>query len=43
LAHLLGTTPETLSRKLRSFEDEGLIARNRRTLRILNQDALEDM
>jgi CRP/FNR family transcriptional regulator len=43
LAHLLGTTPETLSRKLKSFEDDGYIARNRRTLRILNQEELEDM
>ncbi|MCI1984702.1 MAG: Crp/Fnr family transcriptional regulator [Bifidobacteriaceae bacterium] len=43
LAHLLGTTPETLSRKLKSFEESGLIARSRRTIRVLNQDELEDV
>lgn len=43
LAHLLGTTPETLSRKLAAFEKEGLIVRNRRTVRILDEDGLEDM
>jgi CRP/FNR family transcriptional regulator len=43
LAHLLGTTPETLSRKLALFEKDGLIARSRRTIKILDQDALEDV
>lgn len=43
LAHLLGTTPETLSRKLRAFEDEGFIARQRRSIRVLDHDGLEDM
>lgn len=43
LAHLLGTTPETLSRKLRAFENDGLIARSRRSIKILDHDSLEDM
>lgn len=43
LAHLLGTTPETLSRKLKVLEDDGLIARRRREIQILNQDELEDI
>lgn len=43
LAHLLGTTPETVSRKLKAFEDAGLIARQRREIQILRRDDLEDI
>jgi CRP-like cAMP-binding protein len=40
LASLLGTTPETLSRKLAMFEDSGAIAVNRNHLTILNPELL---
>lgn len=43
LAHLLGTTPETLSRTLKSFENKNLIARNRRIIHIRDQAELEDL
>lgn len=43
VAHLLGTTPESVSRKLRSFEDRGLIVRKRREIRILKRKKLEDI
>lgn len=41
LASYLGTTPETISRKLAKFEDEGWIVQmGQRTIRILDLDAL---
>lgn len=43
LATMLGTTPESISRKLKEFEAAGLIARQRRDVRILNSDGLEDI
>ena len=43
LARLLGTTPETLSRTLKSLESNRLIARRRREIMIVNADALEDI
>lgn len=43
LASYLGTTPETLSRKLRLLEEEGYIARRRRDILIRDPDRLEDI
>ena len=41
LASYLGTTPETISRKLSSLEDEGYIKQlPRRRIRILDLDGL---
>lgn len=42
LAAYLGTTAETLSRKLRNFEDEGVIRRKGRHVEILDRKDLED-
>ncbi|MGN0070843.1 MAG: Crp/Fnr family transcriptional regulator [Atopobiaceae bacterium] len=39
----LGTTPETLSRKFRYLEDQGLIERKGRTVTILDEDGLLDI
>ncbi|EST89880.1 CRP/FNR family transcriptional regulator, anaerobic regulatory protein [Vagococcus lutrae LBD1] len=43
LATFIGTTQETLSRKFRLLEDDGLIIRNNRTITIIDSDALEDL
>lgn len=43
IAKYLGTTPETLSRKFRQLEDDGLIARSGRKVTILDADALLDI
>lgn len=43
LATFIGTTQETLSRKFRLLEDDGLIIRNNRSITIINIDALEDL
>ena len=43
LASLLGTTPETLSRKFRYLEDRRIIARKRRDVVILSSQQLEEM
>lgn len=40
MAQLIGTTPETLSRTLHAFADEGIVALDRRTIRILDRQAL---
>ena len=41
LASFLGTTPETISRKLAKFEDQGWILQyDQRAIRIMNMDAL---
>ncbi|WP_413476874.1 Crp/Fnr family transcriptional regulator [Latilactobacillus fuchuensis] len=42
LATFIGTTPETLSRKLKKLEEAGLIERQGRAIRILNSENLED-
>lgn len=42
LATYLGTTPETLSRKMKDLEDRQLIQRNKLKITILNSDELED-
>lgn len=43
VAQYLGTTPETLSRKLKYLETAGLIQRSGRRIKILDVDALEDV
>ncbi|MGX7204593.1 Crp/Fnr family transcriptional regulator [Enterococcus pingfangensis] len=43
LALFLGTTPETLSRKLKLLESKQLISRKKRTIILLDQDGLEDL
>ena len=43
LALFLGTTPETLSRKLKRFEEKLWIRRNKRTVWLLDQDQLADL
>lgn len=43
LARYLGTTPETLSRKFRQLEEDGLIARSGRKVTILDSDTLLDL
>ncbi|KRM72908.1 Crp/Fnr family transcriptional regulator [Lacticaseibacillus brantae] len=43
LATHLGTTPETLSRKLKQFQISGLIRRERQSVTILDADALEEI
>lgn len=42
LAAFLGTTPETLSRKFKVFEGQQLLTREKRHIRLLDQDQLED-
>ena len=42
LATFIGTTPETLSRKLKKLEEAGLIERQGRAISILNSENLED-
>ena len=43
LASLLGTTPETLSRIMARLEEEGFIRVEKRTIAILDADALEQL
>lgn len=43
LASYLGTTPETLSRKLHNLENKGIISRKGRKLRILSPSALTEL
>lgn len=43
LANYLGTSPETLSRELKSLENNKIIARERRVIEILDMDRLEDV
>lgn len=43
LAGFLGTTPETLSRKLKSLEKDQLIKRDKQTIRILDSESLEEI
>lgn len=43
LASYLGTSPETLSREFKRLESEGMIARQRRAVQILDMDRLEDV
>ncbi|MDX8417111.1 Crp/Fnr family transcriptional regulator [Absicoccus intestinalis] len=43
VAQYLGTTPETLSRKLKYLETAGLIQRSGRRIKILDVDALENV
>ncbi|QFP78892.1 Crp/Fnr family transcriptional regulator [Latilactobacillus graminis] len=42
LATYIGTTPETLSRKLKHLESDGLIERQGRKIRLLDYEYLED-
>lgn len=42
LANFVGTTPETLSRKFKLLEQEGLIKRKGKQIKILNFEELED-
>ena len=43
VSQYLGTTPETLSRKFRYLDDQGLIERKGRTVTILDEDGLLDI
>ncbi|MDD5851018.1 MAG: helix-turn-helix domain-containing protein [Galactobacillus timonensis] len=43
VARYLGTTPETLSRKLKFLETAGYIQRTGKEIRLLNRDALENL
>ena len=43
LAAFLGTAPETLSRKIGKFEEEGLLERNGKRIRILQPNTLNDI
>jgi CRP-like cAMP-binding protein len=40
LAQLIGTTPETLSRTLHGLADEGVLALDRKTIRVLDLPSL---
>lgn len=42
LASFLGTTPETVSRKLKWLEQEGLIKRNRNKIKLHDKKELEN-
>ena len=42
LANYLATTPETVSRKFKELEDDGLIMRKGRTIEIVNLDEFSD-
>lgn len=43
IAEYLGTTPETLSRKLKYLEEVGYIERAGRKITLLDRDALQDL
>ncbi|MGC5325986.1 Crp/Fnr family transcriptional regulator [Brevibacillus sp. SYSU BS000544] len=43
LALIIGTTPETLSRKLAQFESQGILSVNKRIVRILDQETLSQL
>lgn len=43
LAAFIGTTPETLSRKLKNMEEKGWIKRKKRTITILKKEELEEI
>lgn len=43
LAAFLGTTPETLSRKLKSLERAQLIKREKQTIQLLDYEGLEEI
>lgn len=43
LAAFLGTTPETLSRRIRQFEEEGLLERNGKQIHIIHPEALNEI
>lgn len=43
IAKYLGTTPETLSRKFRQLEEDGLIERSGRKVTVMDSDALLDL
>ncbi len=43
LAKIIGATPETLSRVLRKFSDDGVLTSDGRTIRVLNRPALETL
>jgi CRP-like cAMP-binding protein len=43
LAGIAGTTTEQVSRQLKDYEDEKLISRDKRTIKILNMKGLEDI
>jgi len=43
LAGFLGTTPETLSRKLKSLEKDRLIKRDKQMIQILDSEKLEEI
>ncbi|MDN6848085.1 MAG: Crp/Fnr family transcriptional regulator, partial [Tetragenococcus koreensis] len=43
LAGFLGTTPETLSRKLKTLEEAQLIKREKQTIQILDAERLEEI
>lgn len=43
LAAFLGTTPETVSRRLRQLEEAGSIARSNKQIRILKPDIMDDI
>ncbi len=43
LAAFLGTTPETLSRKFKLLEKEGLIKRDKKTIIVLDHNKLENI
>ena len=43
LAAFLATTPETLSRRMRQFEDDGFLERSGKNIRLLQKDALENV
>ncbi len=43
LAKIIGATPETLSRVLRKLSDDGILALDGRTIRVLDRPALESL
>ena len=43
LAAFLGTAPETLSRRIRKFEEEGLLERNGKQIHILSLDVFNEI
>lgn len=43
LATFIGTTPETISRKMKDFEKKGWIKRNKKEIEILDPDCLEEI